>query len=624
MNGKSILLVDDSALIAEMVGEALRDAGFDITHAKDGYEAIELTYKTVPDLIIMDVDMPLLKGYQASRLLKNRRGVKDIPIIMHTSNSEDKDRFWSYNSGASAFVVKDYNHTESLIKTINKFIIHETPNLATIQEDAKNISREAIAEALSNILDKELFLSTIRNQLANTGSNISSLSGTIMRILEVLDLACERHIAIIILKFDRETIPFIFPTEVINKEMADDLLAVALEDFYSQFDRNSLHLSEAVYFNLEERTDWTKIRLENNKLCSYFHTKISGCSDNVIGTLHIAHLKNNYFSENIVENINVFNQAAGTIIHNAMLFKQVTTMEREIRNVFSKFVPQEIINDLVMRKTQTSMLAGEKRELAILFSDIRSFTTLSETNPPEVVVSFLNKYLETMCEIIIENGGTVDKFIGDAILAVFGAPKSYPDNAKRAVKTALSMSLALEKFDTSGIKLPPCGLDIGIGVHLGDAIVGTIGSSTKFDYTVIGDAVNLASRLEGLSKQYQVRTIISDQVVQQIDANDKENARLKFREIEQVIVKGKEEPTLIYMLEGTAKNSFTETECSLYKKALSMYKLRNWKTASEYFSEVLKTRKDDPVTLMYLERCDEFQINPPPSDWDLVQRYLTK
>jgi adenylate cyclase len=624
MSGKSILLVDDSALIAEMVGDALRDAGYEVTHAKDGYEAIELCYRIIPDLIVMDVDMPLLKGYQASRLLKSRRGVKDIPIIMHTSNSEDKDRFWAYNSGASAFVFKDFNHAESLIATIERFISHEAPNAALIREDAKTISRESIAERLSNLLDKELFHSTIRNQLAEAGASISSLSGTVMRILELLDLACERQVGIIILKMDRESIPFILPTDRINKEMTDDLLAVALEDFYGSFDRNGLILREPFYFNIEERADWTKIRLEKNRLCSYYHAPIEGCGGEIVGSLHVAHLQSNYFSETIIENINAFNQAAGIIIHNAMLFKQVATMEREIRNVFSKFVPQEIINDLVTRKTQTSMLAGEKRELTILFSDIRSFTTLSETNPPEVVVSFLNRYLETMCEIIIENGGTVDKFIGDAILAVFGAPRSYPDNAKRAVKTALAMSLALEKFDTAGIRLPPCGLNIGIGVHLGDAIVGTIGSSTKFDYTVIGDTVNLASRLEGLTKQYQVRTIISEKVVQQIDLQESETARIRFREIEQVIVKGKEEPTLIYMLEDSSTVSFSEAECGLYKKALSMYRLKNWKTAAEYFSEVLKTKEDDAICRMYIQRCEDFQVAPPPDEWDLVQRYLTK
>jgi class 3 adenylate cyclase/DNA-binding response OmpR family regulator len=622
MNGNTVLLVDDSDLVAGMVGEALAEAGFDVQRAKDGYEAIEACYRVVPDIVIMDIDMPLLKGYQASRLLKARRGVRDIPIIMHTANTEDKDRFWAYDSGACAFVVKDFTQIEGLVAIVREHIGREAIDLAAIQEDARNLSRETIAEALANMLDKELFHSTIKNQLADAGKSISSLSATVLRVLELLDLACERHVAAVILKFGGETLPYVYPMDCVNKEMADDFVAVALEDFYGRFERDDLR--DTFYFNTDQRTDWTKIHLGKTQLCSYYHVPIPGSGGEPIGSLHVANLKNNYFSETIVEALASFVSEAGVIIQNSMLYRKVATMEREIRNVFSKFVPQEIIDDLVTRKTRTSMLAGEKRELTIVFSDIRSFTTLSETNPPEVVVSFLNRYLETMCEIITERGGMVDKFIGDAILAVFGAPQSWPDNALRAVETALAMSRALAGFDTAAIKLPPGGLDIGIGIHLGDAIVGTIGSSSKFDYTVIGDTVNLASRLEGLSKQYHARTIVSGRVVEEIRSQRLDHPHFKFREIEEVIVKGKEEPTVIYMLEDESNHWLEAAEYDLYKKGLSMYRLRNWKLAADYFGAVLASKPGDPISAMYLERCEDFRTNPPPEDWDLVQRYVTK
>jgi class 3 adenylate cyclase/CheY-like chemotaxis protein len=622
VNGRSILLADDSDLVAGMVGEALEESGFEVFRAKDGYEAIELCYRMIPDIIIMDIDMPLLKGYQASRLLKARRGVRDIPIIMHTANSEDKDRFWSYDSGACAFVVKDYRNIAPLVETVRKFIDHPTPDLAAIQEDAKSIRREYVSEALSNMLDKELFRSSVKNQLANAAKSLGSLSATVLRVLELLDLACERHVGAVILSLGRDALPYVYPMECVNKQMADDFLAVALEDFRGQF--GPADLADTFYFNTEQRADWYKIRLEKNQLSSYYFTPIRGAGNEIIGSLHVANLRNNYYTESIVEGIASFAAEAGTIIHNAMLYRRVATMEREIRNVFSKFVPQEIIDDLISRKTRTSMLAGEKRELTIIFTDIRSFTTLSETNPPEIVVSFLNRYLETMCGIIIEHGGMIDKFIGDAILAVFGAPQSWPDNALRAVESALAMSKALACFDTTAIQLPPGGFDIGIGIHLGDAIVGTIGSSTKFDYTVIGDTVNLASRLEGLSKQYHARIIVSERVVRKIDAERPENPAFKFREIEEVIVKGKEEPTVIYSLEDESSNCLNDAEYDAYKKGLSMYRLRNWKTGADYFAAVLRTKPDDPICRMYLERCLEFQVSPPPDDWDLVQRYLTK
>jgi len=624
MDGKSVLLVDDSDLVAGMVGEALQEAGFEVTRARDGYEAIEACYRVVPDLIVMDIDMPLLKGYQASRLLKTRRGVRDIPIIMHTANSEDKDRFWSYSSGATAFVVKDFAQIGPLVEMVRTHIRHEPLDLAAIGEDAKGMNRASIAEALSNLLDKELFSSTIMNQLAEAGRSLSSLHGTVKRVLELLDLACERHIGAIVLNFGKETQPFLYPAACVNKEMADDFLAVSLEDYYEQFDRNSLKLVEPVFFNIDERTDWNKISLTKDRLSSYHHVLLRGSGGDVIGSLHIGHLKNNYFAESVVEALDAFAGEAGVIIHNAMLYQRVTTMEQDMRNVFSKFVPQQIIDELLTRKSRTSMLAGEKRVLAILFSDIRSFTTLTEINPPEKVVSFLNRYLEMMCDIITSHGGMVDKFIGDAILAVFGAPQSWPDNGLRAVETALAMSRALGGFVAADIELPPGGLNIGIGVHLGDAIVGTIGSSAKFDYTVIGDTVNLASRLEGLTKQYQVRIIVSDSVVEDIKSSGNDTEVFGFREIERVIVKGKEEPTTILALDDENSHRLDKSEHDLYRKGLSMYNLRNWKTASGYFSQILQTRPDDPMSAMYLERCQEYIKTPPPEDWDLVQRYLTK
>jgi adenylate cyclase len=622
VNGKSILLADDSDLVAGMLQEALTQAGFRVERARDGYEAVEMAYRIVPDIIIMDIDMPLMKGYQASRLLKMRRGVRDIPILMHTANTEDKDRFWSYNSGASAFIVKDFEHIEPLVEAVRKLIVHDMPDLAVIQEDAKKMDRDFISENVSNLFDRELYQSTVMNQLSDAGRTISSLSATALRVLELLDLACDRHIAVLILRYGREVIPYVFPSEEANKDMADDFLAVSLDDFMGHFDRNSVHVNEPVYFNIEMRTDWTKLNLEKRRLSSYHYEEIKSSGNETIGTIHIGHLNNNYFTEQILSNIACFIKETGIILHNAMLFKQVMTMEREMRNAFSKFVPPEIINDLITRKTNSALLAGEKRSVSILFSDLRSFTTLSEENPPEAVVSFLNRYFEMMGDIIQENGGYVDKFFGDGILAVFGAPKSWPNNTDRAVQAAIAMSRALPMLDTGSIKLPPEGLDIGLGIHSGDAIVGTIGSLDKSDYTVIGDTVNLASRLEGLTKIYRTRIIFSKSAFDDIKV--RKLLPCRFREIEEVIVKGKGKPTMIFAVEDEESLFLPPDALESYKKGLSMYRLRNWNIAAEYFEKTLSFQPHDPLSSLFLERCTEFKKNPPAVDWDLVQRFITK
>ncbi|HPU90435.1 MAG TPA: adenylate/guanylate cyclase domain-containing protein, partial [Spirochaetota bacterium] len=243
-------------------------------------------------------------------------------------------------------------------------------------------------------------------------------------------------------------------------------------------------------------------------------------------------------------------------------------------------------------------------------TDIRSFTEITEKNRPEDVVALLNRYFSTMAEAVIRHGGTIDKYIGDAILAVFGAPRAYSNNAERAVSAAFDMLRSLQNIDTAGLIMPDGRLDMGIGIHEGDVIVGNIGSKERFDYTVIGDAVNLASRLEGLTKMYRSHVIVSESV----------RAALKdamtFRELDRVRVKGKGIPTTIFKLENVTRMRFSEEQLRDYAKAVSMYKIKNWDTAIEYFNKVLEHNPDDYVSAMFVSRCEEYRRNPPPDDWD--------
>jgi len=285
-------------------------------------------------------------------------------------------------------------------------------------------------------------------------------------------------------------------------------------------------------------------------------------------------------------------------------------MERKVRNVFSKFVPQEIIKELLEQKEgDTAMKVGEKRSVAILFSDIRSFTVISENNSAENIVSFLNSYFQKMVSIIKECGGVIDKFIGDAILAIFGAPVSYDNNAERAVEAAVGMINKLSEIDASSLVLPQGGFQIGIGIHEGTVIVGNIGSQDKFDYTVIGDNVNLASRLEGITKHYKKPIIVSEVVAKKVQGLQ------PLREVDTVKVKGKEEPTTLYSVETESQGLFSEEAMQYYKKGLVLYKMGNWNTACDYFNKTLQIAPGDYLCELYLDRCREFQENPPPPEW---------
>jgi class 3 adenylate cyclase len=207
-------------------------------------------------------------------------------------------------------------------------------------------------------------------------------------------------------------------------------------------------------------------------------------------------------------------------------------------------VPEDVIADLLERHTDADLLVGEKRSVAVLFSDIRSFTTISETNDPDAVVGFLNRYFDTQVGIIKKHGGNVDKFIGDAIFSIFGAPVSYEDNAERALAAATEMIYALAGIDVGNLNLPDGRLQIGIGLHEVDVIIGNIGASTKFDYTAIGNTVNLAARVESLTKFYGCEILLTETVQSHLSGN------YPLREIDYVKVKGKDVATALFAIES--------------------------------------------------------------------------
>jgi adenylate cyclase len=219
--------------------------------------------------------------------------------------------------------------------------------------------------------------------------------------------------------------------------------------------------------------------------------------------------------------------------------------KRRVREMFSRYVSPEYVRQLAdgYRDLQ---LGGQRIPLTLLFSDIRGFTSISENHPPEVVVEVLNEYLARMSEVVFRHGGTLDKFIGDAVMAFWGAPVPVPDHARRAAETALDMVQELEKLNAGwAAEGRPIRIDIGIGLNTGEAIVGNIGSlGHKLDYTAIGDAVNLASRLEGLNKQYGTQVIISEGTREAL------GGEYETRALDEVRVKGKEQAVQIHELTG--------------------------------------------------------------------------
>jgi adenylate cyclase len=217
---------------------------------------------------------------------------------------------------------------------------------------------------------------------------------------------------------------------------------------------------------------------------------------------------------------------------------------RDIRKMFSSYVSKRIVDELI-RDPSKAKLGGDRKEITVLFSDIRGFTNFSEKHQPEEVVSLLNEYLGAMTQIVFEHDGTLDKFVGDAIMALWGAPVGQPDHAERACRCAVDMITKLKELQNKWTAEGKYAIDIGIGINTGDMVVGNMGAEgKKMDYTVIGDNVNLGARLESLTRKYNNHIIISEYTYGKV------KDMVKVNELGSETVKGKEQPVVIYDLVG--------------------------------------------------------------------------
>ncbi len=285
---------------------------------------------------------------------------------------------------------------------------------------------------------------------------------------------------------------------------------------------------------------------------------------------------------------------------------------RYMKKAFSNYVSADLVAQ-IMKNPDILKLGGEKREISILFSDIRGFTSLSEQLSPEALVQVLNEYLNPMTLIVLEEKGTLDKYIGDAVMAIYNAPLDVAAHADHACRSALKMMVKLAELNQSFIERGVHVIDIGIGINTGDAVVGNMGAAMRFDYTAIGDNVNLASRLEGLNKMYGTHIIVSEST-KMLAGHD-----LLFREIDLVAVKGKVQPVPIYELMTVDDADLREG----FADALRLYRSRVFTGAARLFDE-LHTRKQDYVSSLYAGRCRDFIAVPPPVEWDGVFVAKTK
>lgn len=348
----------------------------------------------------------------------------------------------------------------------------------------------------------------------------------------------------------------------------------------------------------------------------------------LIGSAWYLFVKNGYLFD--VSYLVVSSLAVMTIMVFANYYRE-EAQRRQIRSAFGQYLSPDLVEELA-EDPERLALGGETREMTILFSDVRSFTTISESfkTDPQGLTRLMNQFLTPLSEAVMEKRGTIDKYMGDAIMAFWNAPLNDTEHATHACEAALVMIDRLktlnidrkEEARRSGQEFLP--LEIGIGINTGEAVVGNMGSEKRFDYSVLGDCVNLASRLEGQTKNYGASIILGSRTAEFVQDE------FAIIELDAIRVKGKTEPEVIYALLGgrelRTNPSFVDTRSNL-ARALAAYRNQDWGEALEALGSCQKDIKNFDLTRfcqIYQSRIEEFTTSPPPSNWDGVATMQTK
>ena len=294
--------------------------------------------------------------------------------------------------------------------------------------------------------------------------------------------------------------------------------------------------------------------------------------------------------------------------------------KRMIMGAFQQFVPEKVVQELLAHPEKLQ-LGGEERFLSVLFMDLANFTSVSEKLKPTDLVNLINIYLTEMTEIVFKYDGIVDKYEGDALMAEFGAPVNFDDHAVKACFAAIEMQERLKKLDLSKYKDVITSLSCRIGINSGHMIVGNMGSRNVFDYTVMGDAVNLASRLEGANKMYGTHIMISEDTYKLV------KEEVVSRPLDLIRVKGRQKPVRVLEVIGRRDQKMPESLRNMlpvFVNGIRYYHLRDWKRSEECFHFCLDVAPADGPSKEYLRRVQEYQQTPPPEDWDGVYTMLSK
>ena len=605
-NVPEILVAASSQTMAHFIEEHLSQCNCRIHVELTGEKALDYIVENEPFCAVFDTRLEDADGETICRILKD--GYEKCATKLILFGLSRNDIFYATKSDGQIY--ESENEIPELVEMINsllqEYCTEQKENEQTDDEVQKTKMHPSAKKCAFRAMKKEQLCYEIMNSIYEAGMFTIDLDEFSERLLKIAASVFGADCAVLILNTNPPQIyTFGFCTE---NNFLEEFINVCLSDFNRE--DKKLKSEDCIVRNLPSEDEYLQNRFE---LSSYRCIELNGNDFN--GTIHLASNARGSFGNSMDSLIEFFVEKSVIFLEQALYYKRASFAEQRLRRAFSRFVPEEVIDRLTEDAASETESINEKRKVAVLICDIRNFTSISERNKPENVVSFLNEYFKKMVEVIKKHGGAIDKFMGDAIMALFGTPVSYEDNARRAVDAALEMQSLVPGISCSNLFIPEgMNFNVGIGIHYGDVIVGSIGCAEKSDYTVIGDTVNLASRLEGLTKFYGAGIIISGAVKNEL------NRKYNLLHLDTVKVKGKSVGVQIYRVDENALNA-DYVQC--YKKALDLYTNGAWNLAASYFERAQQLLPADKSASKMYERCLEF-ISNPPLNWDGAYSLNTK
>jgi class 3 adenylate cyclase/CheY-like chemotaxis protein len=502
------LVIDDSAEIREFVTEyILKPQGFDVETAADGLDGVGKALNNPPDLILTDFEMPKMNGLELLRELRKHH--QNIPVILMTSHGSEQIAVEFFRLGIYDYLIKPFN-TRDMLEAIEKALF-----VTRLQRDKESLTQRLVET--NRILKRSL---DELNALYEVGKSITALMPANQLLERIVDSA-------LLITQSQECALVLVDTK--TGEIKGSLRK---RTTHHAFRRQMLPATQ-------ELTPLAITRQTGGHLKESVRSIPLQVGQRIFGTLSISKPFDETFTENDERLLQMLADYSAIAVHNMQLFHQLQlTKEREkqqIRSVFERYVAPSVVEQLLAQPEKVS-LGGTRQTVTVLFADVRGFSTFSSQISPEILIDLLNQYMHVAANAILTQEGTLDKFMGDAIMAFFNAPLPQPDHPIRAVRAAWNLCQAVKYLYQ---RLPtPYHLNFGVGVGIGDVVVGNVGTAKMMNYTVIGDSVNKVKRLQEKAQGGQILiSQVTYHLVQEY---------IEAQPIGEISLKGQPHPEIVY------------------------------------------------------------------------------